>query len=103
MLKKEIANTRFGRLGYMLLKPAFTNFRKRVDYSEYGGAPLLGVDGVSIISHGRSSAKAIKNAIKVAKEFHESRIIEHIQSDVAKSMNAYKGKERKPGQKEAVK
>ncbi len=103
MLKKEIANTRFGRLGYMFLKPAFVNFRKRVDYSEYGGAPLLGVDGVSIISHGRSSAKAIKNAIKVAKEFHESRIIEHIQSDIAKSMNAYKEKEKKSGQKGAVK
>lgn len=92
MLKKEIANTRFGRLGYMFLKPAFINFRKRVDYSEYGGAPLLGVNGISIISHGRSSPKAIKNAIKVAKEFHESRVIEHIQSDILKSMNIYKRK-----------
>ena len=55
----------------MLAKNAFADFKKRVDYSEYGGAPLLGVRGVCIICHGRSNANAIKNAIRVAKEFSE--------------------------------
>ncbi len=68
MLKMEIANLKTGRLGYLLIKPAIRNFKKRTDYSEYGGAPLLGINGTSIISHGRSSAKAIKNALWVAAE-----------------------------------
>ena len=68
MLKMEIANVATGRLGYMMIKPAIKNFKKRTDYSEYGGAPLLGINGTCIISHGRSSARAIKNAIKVAAE-----------------------------------
>jgi len=68
MLKMEIANLTTGKLGYLLIKPAIRNFKKRTDYSEYGGAPLLGINGTSIISHGRSSAKAIKNALWVAAE-----------------------------------
>ncbi len=68
MLKMEITNLKTGRLGYLLIKPAVRNFKKRTDYSEYGGAPLLGINGTSIISHGRSSAKAIKNALWVAAE-----------------------------------
>jgi glycerol-3-phosphate acyltransferase PlsX len=66
----------------MMLRPAFANFKKTVDYSEYGGAPLLGVNGVCIIAHGRSTAKAIKNAIRVAGELIESRINEHIVQDL---------------------
>jgi glycerol-3-phosphate acyltransferase PlsX len=50
----------------MLLKNTFINFKKELDYAEYGGAPLLGVNGVVIIGHGRSNARAIKNAIRVA-------------------------------------
>jgi glycerol-3-phosphate acyltransferase PlsX len=57
-----------GMLGGLLLKPTFKKFKKEIDYSEYGGAPLLGVNGVAIIGHGRSDARAIKNAIRVAKE-----------------------------------
>jgi len=53
-----------------------------VDYAEYGGAPLLGVKGVSIICHGRSNANAIKNAIRVASEFAHSRINEKIESEL---------------------
>lgn len=68
LLKREIAAARWGKLGYLLLRPAFGRFQKRVDYAEYGGAPLLGVNGVSIICHGRSSARAIKNAVRVAAE-----------------------------------
>ncbi len=68
LLRREIAAARWGKLGYLFLRPAFGRFQKRVDYAEYGGAPLLGVNGVSIICHGRSSARAIKNAIRVALE-----------------------------------
>lgn len=61
-----------------LLKDAYENFKKRVDYAEYGGAPLLGVNGVCIISHGRSSSKAIKNAIRVASESVTHNLNQHI-------------------------
>jgi glycerol-3-phosphate acyltransferase PlsX len=66
-LKKHIMSTPLGILGGLMLKPTFKRFKKELDYAEYGGAPLLGVNGVVIIGHGRSSAYAIKNAIRVAK------------------------------------
>ncbi len=78
MLKMEIANLRTGKLGYLLIKPALRNFKKRTDYSEYGGAPLLGINGTSIISHGRSSAKAIKNALWVAAEMASKGVVKTI-------------------------
>lgn len=89
LLKKEIAAATFGKIGYRILKPAFIRFKKRIDYSEYGGAPLLGVNGICIICHGRSSAKAIKNALKVAKDFSESKVNEYIQKDIEKNMAYY--------------
>ena len=61
--------------GLLLLIPTLRRIAKRMDYAEYGGAPLLGVDGVVIIAHGRSNAKAIKNAVRVAKEAVESGMI----------------------------
>ncbi|GBE01742.1 phosphate acyltransferase [bacterium BMS3Bbin06] len=66
MLKREIASVATGRLAYMFLKPALKNFKKKTDYAEYGGAPLLGLNGTCIISHGRSTSKAIRNALKTA-------------------------------------
>lgn len=72
MLKEEILKSPLAKLGYLLSKGAFGRFKKKVDYSEYGGAPLLGIDGVGIISHGGSTPKAIKNAIRVAQEFASS-------------------------------
>jgi glycerol-3-phosphate acyltransferase PlsX len=78
MLKIEIANVTTGKLGYLMIKPAIRNFKKRTDYSEYGGAPLLGINGTCIISHGRSSAKAIKNAIRVAAEMSKTKVHEII-------------------------
>ncbi|MEW6118181.1 MAG: phosphate acyltransferase PlsX [Nitrospirota bacterium] len=78
MLKREIVDVATGKLGYLMIKPAIRNFKKRTDYSEYGGAPLLGINGTFIISHGRSSAKAIKNAIKVAAEMSKKRVHEVI-------------------------
>lgn len=67
-LKRSLSMSPITRLGAWLARDAFLRLRKEVDYAEYGGAPLLGVDGVSIIAHGASSAKAIKNAIRVAYE-----------------------------------
>lgn len=89
LLKREIAATLGGKLGYFILRSAFQRFRRRVDYAEYGGAPLLGVNGISIICHGRSSAKAIKNAIRVAKTQAEGRVNERIQKDIEESMAIY--------------
>ena len=66
----------------MLARTAFTDFKKRLDYSEYGGAPLLGVRGVCIICHGRSNANAIKNAIRVAAEFSEGQVNQRIEEEL---------------------
>jgi glycerol-3-phosphate acyltransferase PlsX len=68
LLKRSLAKSPITRLGAWLARDAFLQLRQEVDYAEHGGAPLLGVDGVSIIAHGASSAKAIKNAIRVAYE-----------------------------------
>ena len=68
LLKRSLAMSPITRLGAWLARDAFLQLRKEVDYAEHGGAPLLGVDGVSIIAHGASSGKAIKNAIRVAYE-----------------------------------
>ncbi len=88
MLKHEIANVAAGRLGYLMLKPAIRNFKKRTDYDEYGGAPLLGINGTSIISHGRSSAKAIRNALRVADDFSRKRVYEAISDAIQADLNA---------------
>jgi glycerol-3-phosphate acyltransferase PlsX len=69
MLQESLKATITRQIGYVLSRSAFMEFKKRVDYSEFGGAPLLGVKGVCIICHGRSNANAIKNAIRVAAEF----------------------------------
>ncbi len=85
LLKEELAKGLIGKVGGILARGAFDRFKKRVDYTEYGGAPLLGVRGVCIISHGRSTAKAIKNAVRVAAECVENRVIEHINEGIAVS------------------
>ncbi len=77
-LKRHIMSNPLGILGALLLKASFSRFKKQLDYSEYGGAPLLGVDGVVIIGHGRSNAKAIKNAIRVSREEVERKFNEKI-------------------------
>ena len=82
MLKEEIARRASGKIGYLLLKNAFKSFRKKVDYSEYGGAPLLGINKPCFISHGRSTSRAIKNAIELAGEFHEKRVLDHLAEEL---------------------
>ena len=63
LLSEELSSTITMRVGSLLTRRALRRFRRRVDYSEYGGAPLLGVAGVTIVGHGRSSAKAVRNAV----------------------------------------
>jgi glycerol-3-phosphate acyltransferase PlsX len=82
MLQESLEATITRKLGYVLSRAAYRDFRKRVDYSEYGGAPLLGVKGVNIICHGRSNANAIKNAIRVAAEFAQGRVNEKIEAEL---------------------
>lgn len=69
MLKEEIKQSFLSKIGYLLARSAFKNFKKKVDYSEYGGAPLLGIDGVAMICHGGSNAKAVKNAVHFAHDY----------------------------------
>jgi glycerol-3-phosphate acyltransferase PlsX len=83
MLKKAIKSSLTSQIGYALSKRAFDDFRKRTDYSETGGAPLLGVRGITVIGHGRSNPNAIKNAIRVAAELCRSRVNEKIEQELS--------------------
>src|SRR5713226_4858793 len=80
MLQDSLTATVTRKIGYVLARTAFDDFKSRVDYSEYGGAPLLGLKGVCIICHGRSNPNAIKNAIRIAMEFSQGRVNETIES-----------------------
>src|SRR5678815_5525585 len=82
LLRESLEATIAGKIGYAFSKSAFGEFRKRLDYSEFGGAPLLGVRGVCIICHGRSNPNAIKNAIRVASEFAGGRVNQKIEDEL---------------------
>ncbi|HHV72281.1 MAG TPA: phosphate acyltransferase PlsX [Clostridia bacterium] len=82
MIKEEITSTFVSKIAAGILKPRFKALKNRLDYSEYGGAPLLGIDGVTIISHGSSDAKAIKNALAVAFDIAEKEIPEKIKKQL---------------------
>ncbi|MHB8810483.1 MAG: phosphate acyltransferase PlsX [Desulfobulbaceae bacterium] len=84
MLRAEILKSLRAKIGYLLIRNAFKNFRKRVDYAEYGGAPLLGINGTGIVSHGKSNAMAIKNAVVVAANMVEKKVNEAIVEALAK-------------------
>lgn len=79
-LKAEIKKRPLAMVGAVLAKPAFDALKKRLDYAEIGGAPVLGVDGITIIGHGRSNSKAVKNALRVAKQAVEGNLIEVIRA-----------------------
>lgn len=81
-LKEEISKRWWFRLGGLICRGAFREFKKRIDYSEYGGAPLLGTNGVVIICHGGSSSRAIKNGIRVAAEFVRNQVNRHIEREM---------------------
>ncbi|WP_207708970.1 phosphate acyltransferase PlsX [Heliomicrobium undosum] len=82
MIKDELKNSRMAQVGAFLATPALRGMGKRLDYAEYGGAPLLGVNGVSIICHGSSKAKAIKNALRVARQGVQQNFIAAIQEHI---------------------
>jgi glycerol-3-phosphate acyltransferase PlsX len=83
LLGDELRGTFSSQVGYLLSRRAFRRFRRRVDYSEYGGAPLLGVAGLAIVGHGRSSAKAVRNAVAMASRFATGSFIQHVQQEIA--------------------
>jgi len=82
-LKEALKSTITRQVGALLSRSAFADFKKRLDHTEYGGAPLLGLKGVCIITHGSSNANAIKNALRVAAEFAESGVNEKIEKGLA--------------------
>ena len=82
-LSEELSRTVTTRVGSLLTRRALRHFRGRVDHSEYGGAPLLGVAGIAIVGHGRSSAKAVRNAVVMAYRFATDRFIERVERDIA--------------------
>lgn len=81
--KRNLGSNLFFNLGALLVKPAFSEIKRSYDYQEYGGVPLLGVNGISIICHGSSTAKAIKNAIRVAEQMRVKSVNEHIAQKLA--------------------
>jgi len=85
LLKQSLQATISSQVGFLLSRRAFADFKKRLDYSEYGGAPLLGIKGVCIVSHGSSNANAIKNAVRVAMEFANSKLNRTIEERIAEA------------------
>ncbi|ADG82923.1 phosphate acyltransferase PlsX [Thermincola potens] len=82
MIKQELKKNIFVKVGAALVFTQAKGLKKRIDYAEYGGAPLLGVNGISIISHGSSDAKAIANAVRVAKECVEKKVVDCIRDSI---------------------
>lgn len=89
MLKAEIIKSPLSKIGYLLARSSFKNFKKKVDYSEYGGAPLLGIDGVAMICHGGSSAKAIKNAVRFAHDYAEKGVNQRMAEKLKENVDDY--------------
>jgi glycerol-3-phosphate acyltransferase PlsX len=82
ILKETLQSSVTRQMGYLLARNAFKEFKKRLDYSEYGGAPLLGLKGVAFVCHGSSNGNAIKNAIRVAAEFARSGLNQKIEERI---------------------
>ena len=83
-LREEIPKTTRGKIGGLLIRGGVRKLRDRIDWREFGGAPLLGIDGVAVVAHGRSDARAVKNAIRVAKEAVENQLVGKIRAEVGK-------------------
>ena len=82
LLKESLKSTISSQVGFLLSRRAFEDFKKRLDYAEYGGAPLLGIKGVCIVGHGSSNSNALKNAIRVAAQFAETKINGKIEKEL---------------------
>jgi glycerol-3-phosphate acyltransferase PlsX len=91
MARHEITKNIFAKLGYLLMKRHLKKVYKKIDYSEYGGAQLLGVNGVCIIGHGRSNPTAVRNAIGLAREFVANKVQEKIQTEILRYESALRG------------
>ena len=90
MIREGIMSSWSAKLGYLLARPVFRRLKKRVDYAEYGGAPLLGINGTGLICHGKSSATAIKNALIEAGKIVEMKINEKIAVSLAENLSTGK-------------
>ena len=82
LLSEELRRTVFTRFNALLLKNSFKRFRRRIDYSEVGGALLLGVNGLCVIGHGSSSVKAVENAVKLAHQFANEKFVDRLGSEI---------------------
>ncbi len=91
LARREITKNLLARVGFFLMKRNLKSLFKKMDYSEYGGAHLLGLNGVCIIGHGRSNPNAVKNAIRLAKDFVVNRVQEKIQQEIGRSAHAVGG------------
>jgi len=87
IIKNNIRKSPIAIAGALLMRRVFKSLKKQVDYAEYGGAPLLGIDGCAIVGHGKSNAKAVKNAIFQAITFSDSNINEDILLGLSKLEN----------------
>ena len=83
-LRDEIPKTLTGKVGGLLIRGQVRKMRDRIDWREFGGAPLLGIDGVAVVAHGRSDARAIKNAIRVTREAVENQLVGKIRAEVGR-------------------
>ena len=90
LLKREIQSGVTGKLGQLFFRSSFARFKRKIDYAEYGGAPLLGVNGVCVVCHGRSSPRAIKNAIRVCREFVDCDLNAHLQEGMGRYLQKMK-------------
>jgi phosphate acyltransferase len=86
LLKTELGQTILTQIGAMLSLNAFRSVKKRLDYSEFGGAPLLGCKQICLICHGSSNSKAIRNAIRIGREFYKGKLSERIESELSESV-----------------
>src|SRR6266487_1162072 len=84
-LRDEIPKTLSGKVGGLLIRPGVRQIRDRIDWREFGGAPLLGIDGVAVIAHGRSDARAMKNAIRVTRDAVENQLVGKIRAEVGRA------------------
>jgi glycerol-3-phosphate acyltransferase PlsX len=91
MVRNEVMKNLFAKVGLLLMKRNLKKVYKKVDYSEYGGAHLLGLNGVCIIGHGRSNVRAVKNAVRMSREFVMNRIQDRIQNEMARFEHAVPG------------
>ena len=83
-LRDEIPKTLQGKIGGLLIRPGVREIRARIDWREFGGAPLLGIDGVAVVAHGRSDARAVKNAIRVARDAVQNQLVGKIRAEVGR-------------------